>query len=70
MTSDTLARIMARHQLARRDVLAVVIFSYGHPEQSFSLALKRYLAGDGPAAVAMGRAGVRRQIVNQPALAA
>ena len=55
MTTETLARIMARHSLDRRDVLIVVIFARGHPEQSFSLALKRYIAGEGPAAVAAGR---------------
>lgn len=62
MTPDALARIMARHDLTRRDVLRVVIFSYGHPAQSFTRALWDYLHGVGPAAAAAGRAvagGVR-----------
>jgi len=60
MTASTLSRIMARHQLARADILAVVIFAQGHPAQSFTRALWAYLHGEGPAAAAMGRAGVRR----------
>lgn len=57
MTPSTLARIMAHHHLARRDVLAVIVFAHdGHPGQSFTRALWDYLHGVGPAAVAMGRA--------------
>lgn len=68
MTTDTLARIMVRHHLTRRDVLLCVIFARGHAGQSITRALWDYLHGLGPAAIAAGRAvaGGRRLAPDLP----
>lgn len=70
MTPDVLARIMARHQLERRDIVLIVVFARSHPGQTFTRALWDYLHAVGPAAVAAGRAvpgGIRLAPAQPPA---
>jgi hypothetical protein len=50
-------RIITRQALTRQDVLVICLFAHARPELSLVRAVFDFLHGDGPAAVARGRAG-------------
>lgn len=55
-TADSLARIMARRNISRADLVVILVFAYGHPETSLIRAIHDFVRGIGPAAIAAGRA--------------
>lgn len=48
-------RLCERHALGRRELLTILVFLQGHPEQTFIQGLGAFIRGQGPAAVAAGR---------------